>query len=206
MKRVFYLILISALSFTEGCAQKGFVKKGNMETNDSSLPLLDQAEAANKGQYGIAYRSLKTNETPLADSLPVGAIIAFAGQFNFSDQWQIAMGQTINDPTSPLNGKKVPDLNGAFSPFEASYLAGTLDSGTYNTKFGQNTIPADGQHTPSGNVTLNHGSPHPNGWDDRSTSNHLINTDLRMNPISAHTHNGDNRPRTHGVVFLIKIK
>jgi len=205
-KKTVYLTLAIGVFILAGCTNKGFVKYSSMHNIDSDIPLIEQAKIANQGQYKIGYRSLKSNETPLIDTLPIGTIIPFWGPFVFSDQWQIAMGQVIQDPASPLFKKKVPDLNGAFSPFETSYIAGTLDSRTYNKNFGRSDIPNDGEHIPSGTVQLQHGLPHPNGWNDRSSSNHLIIPKLKMNHVLPHAHKGENRPRTYGVVFLIKVK
>ena len=136
--------------------------------------------------------------------MPVGTIIAHFGPWQFSDKWQICMGQEIRDPDSPLYGRKVPDLNGAHAPFQATYIAGTLDIRTYNKKFGNNILPGSGTHSHGGRTGRGGGRSYGDADDERrhasSDHDHTISAD------GNHDHGGDNRPNTFGLIYLIRVK
>ena len=121
--------------------KEGFTLVGATKKIDSTLSLKDQAKEANKGQPDIEYKTLATGEKALVDSIPIGAILPHWGPWNFSSNWQICLGQKINDAASPLDGQRVPDLNGAHHPNSTTYIAGTLDTKTFRKFYGSNTIP-----------------------------------------------------------------
>ena len=46
---------------------------------------------------------------------PVGGIIMFSGRASeLPENWRVCRGQVVTDPSSPLNGKRLPDLRGLF--------------------------------------------------------------------------------------------
>jgi|GEM_PF-3191199 len=185
----------------------GFFQKGEMVDIDTTKPAIEQAEAANKGQYKLEYRKAKKSETPLLDALPVGAIIPYFGPWTFSDNWQLAIGQIVRDPESPLYDMKVPDLNGAYSPFEPTYLAGTLDTATLGQSFGSNTLKSAPKHTHTGKVSAAglrfRAKTAGNGWvANQAEHRHGFSTSEE----GAHNHGGDKRPQSYGIVYLIRVK
>lgn len=184
------------------CKQNGYVRTGDMLAPDQSLSLREQAEAANANAHDVAFGNVG-DATPLLDDIPVGAIIPHFGPWTFSANWQICMGQEIRDPESPLYGRRVPDLVGAHTPFQTTYLAGTLDTGTYNRTFGNNTSAAGGMHghgATSGGSRVGAGGD--NGGDQFFTH---MGHQHRVSDGGEHSH-GDNRPHTYGIVYLIRIK
>lgn len=200
---------IALFIVSSGCTQMGFVKTGKMIQLDNSESLIKQAESANHGQYKIEYKKLETEDIPLLDDIPIGAIIPFFGPWTFSDKWQVCMGQIINDPDSPLYGVKVPDLNGVHSPFETVYLAGTLDTKYYGKQFGSTNIPIQENHKHG--ATL--GRPSQVVSPDRNSSGGATNAagpghthTITINESGSHDHGGENRPRTFGLVYLIRVK
>lgn len=184
----------------------GFVKSSVMRI-DQRLPPLQQAALANKSQYQTSFTELTSDKNPLIDDLPIGTIIAYhvpPGGFQFSVRWQVALGQTISDPDSPFNGVAVPDLNGNTGQRVPTYLAGTLDSTKFGNPFGSDTLPIDGKHNHGGATQGVGGRSRADGGNDLKIpeSGHTHNIGM----ANDHDHGGDNKPRTHGIVYLIKIK
>jgi len=198
------------------CTHKGnindnraFVKKGEPVTVRSDKSLLENAKVANKGQYKIVYKNPGQQEVPLISELPVGAIIPFYGQWNFSDHWQIAMGQTIKDPESPLHGMNVPDLIGAESKSATMYLAGTIDKTFLGKVFGKNELPPMDNHTHSEKVkapTSTHAVDRNSSGPGEIVANRNHSHKVSSTPRGKHDHGGDNRPVSFGLVYLIKVK
>lgn len=203
MRLLFFIII---LIFT-GCAQKGFLKEGSMEIS-SSLLLMEQAELANNSQYKVSYKKIPNGEIPLIDDLPVGAVIPYVippGGFKFSDKWEIALGQTIEDPDSPFFQHKIPDLNGSHTPFRVMYIAGTLDVETYGNVFGRNDIPDKGNHSHTGDTAKSSEKTGTKGGTKEVAR--LIHThSFETKSAGNHNHGAENRPQTTGIVYLIKIK
>jgi len=192
------------------CVQKGFIKEGSMGQIDPSMTLTQKAEVANKEQYKLTYKKLKEEEISLLDDIPVGAIIPHWGEWNFSDRWQICMGQMINDTQSPLFGKKVPDLTSMTPAFhKPTYIAGTLDKKYFNKTFGSNNLPEEKAHTHESKIGANKSIVYP----DRNTIQRSTKSagpyhshTISVENAGKHDHGGDNKPHSFGLIYLIKIK
>jgi hypothetical protein len=188
------------------CGQKGFVKSGNMVQPDPSVSLAQKAEKVNNGQYKVVYKKLKKDDVVLLDDIPIGAIIPHWGNWEFSDRWQICMGQIINDTESPLYGKRVPDLTGKQKP---TYIAGTLEEEYFNKRFGKNYIPKEKAHMHKGKVAQNKSIVYPDKNTIRkatATAGPYHKHDISIKKAGAHDHGGDNKPYSFGLVYLIKVK
>ena len=192
------------------CGQKGFIKTGDMAQIDPSMTLAQKAEAVNKGQYKLAYENLKKEEVGLLDDIPVGAIIPHWGEWEFSDRWQICMGQVIDDTQSPLYGKKVPDLTGiSISEHKPTYIAGTLEEQYFNKTFGVNYLLEEKTHTHSAKIGQNKSIVHPDKntiQKDTPTAGPYHKHTISMDKAGGHDHGGDNKPHSFGLVYLIKVK
>jgi len=206
VKKYIQTVALGALILMAGCSQKGFVKNGEMVELDTTASLINQAKSANSGQYKISYQTLNVMDKPMLGDIPVGAIIPHWGKWEFSDRWQICLGQVIDDKESPFYGQRVPDLSGISQPI---YLAGSLNSQNYHKNFGKNSIPMDQGHTHSAKIGKNVSSIYV----DKNTVGRPIGVSsvghrhtISIKNSGAHNHGGDNRPLTFGLVYLIKIK
>lgn len=209
MKTLQSTILLMVLFLFSGCAQKGFVKSGQMIVLDDNDNLLVQAEKSNAGQYNLTYKKLDKNEYPLLDDIPVGAIIPYFGPWDFSDRWQFCIGQEIRDPDSPLYGRTVPDLMGGKTFEKVTYVAGTLDQKTLNTYIGDNKIPPQSNHGHPASTGGATGSVRPDknssgDYTKAASPNHTHS--VSVSGKGEHNHGGSNIPHSYTLVYLIRVK
>ena len=90
---------------------------------------------------------------PSVGMVPIGGVVAWfksiTGVPSLTAQFTECNGQTLSDPTSPLNGQVIPDLNGFLSGAVKRFLRGggagdgatspASDDGTGNTAGGSET-------------------------------------------------------------------
>ncbi len=192
------------------CGQKGFVKTGEMVQTNPSMTLAQKAETVNKGQYKLAYKNLKKKEVGLLDDIPIGAIIPHWGAWEFSDRWQICMGQVIDDIESPMHGEKVPDLTGiTIKDHKPTYIAGTLEEQYFNKTFGQNYLSKEAAHVHQAEIGANKSIVHPDKNTVQSSTpsaGPYHKHKITMEKTGEHDHGGDNKPHSFGLVYLIKVK
>jgi hypothetical protein len=122
--------------------------------------------------------------------VPVGTVIAFVGALNtLSPEWQPCDGRTINDPSSPFNGKKTPLL------MNDSFIMGVSAASAVGQPGGSNVIPSVGAHAHGGRTDVGgHTNWSPGSEFDIGSHvfnhTHGITTDAQ----GAHDHGGENRP------------
>ena len=135
--------------------------------------------------------------------VPVGAILPFAGSLDaLPSNWVPCDGRTVDDPSSPLNGSKVPDLT------DDRFLMGVGATSTVGVTGGANLITTDGSHGHSGTatdrVTQKTGSPR---YLDNSGNKGFKHTHpLSIRADGRHNHGGDNRPNFYAVRFIIRVR
>ncbi len=187
-------------------SNKGYYLSDAVAT-DENLDLRQQLDFTNKNLRELTYGKLPKKQKPMLDDLPIGAVIPFVippGGLNLSENRVISFGQKITDQESPFFGQKVPDLNGVFTPFQPTYIAGTLDSGKYRKYFGNNQLQNSNGHTHqvNGGASGAHGADNDNDLVAARSHNH----NYTSSNSGVHNHGGNNMPRTIGLVFIIRIK
>ena len=96
-----------------------------------SVPYAMRAEWANEAKTVEDKAITHAKIAPGAD-LPIGSVIAWhknlGGVPGLPPQYVECNGQALNDPSSPLNGQIIPNLNGAGRFLRGSSVAGTMQA------------------------------------------------------------------------------
>jgi len=161
------------------------------------VPSLDQLAAGLEDLHSGVLQAV-ANVFLYIDKLcypPVGAIIAWHKNFSngvppLLENWLECNGQMINDPTSPLHGVSLPNLNG-----ENRYLRG-------NTASGGTLGAPDHQHDFSGNT----GTPSATAGIGSSTGDVNAPDEAHTHGFSGTTDAASILPPTLEVVWIMRIK
>ena len=159
-------------------------------------------------------------------ALPIGAVLPFWGDpATLDTSWVVCDGRLISDATSPLNGKRAPQLVDMF-------MRGANGQAQLGTTGGRNSVPAHSHwFSSTGSVWLPNESGNGNGpfgsfspttaagWDNSKYS--LGRQSGSANPYNTHGHMGgsvgisgntlsagdfDNRPRYLAMHFIMRVK
>lgn len=219
LPQVKYLLVV-VVSLITACA---YVEKP--DTAESGSITIEAIRKANASPLKI--QRIFQSKRMMLDSLPVGSILPYYNEANLRlpDNWRFANGDTVEDPLSPLHGKKLPNL------LDERFLMGSIMS--LGGSGGTNKIAPDGEH---GHVasseragTHNHtgrtGLEYDNGRvlelrEDGEirvrlvdqAHRHTLSNDgghthgVSVEPAGVHDHGGDARPNWYGVLYIIKIK
>ena len=159
-------------------------------------------------------------------ALPIGAVLPFWGDpATLDTSWVLCDGRLISDATSPLNGKRAPNLIETF-------MRGANGQAQLGATGGRDSVPAHSHwFSSTGSVWLPNESGNGNGpfgsfspttaagWDNSKYS--LGRQSGSANPYNTHGHMGgsvgisgntlaagdfDNRPRYLAMHFIMRVK
>ena len=159
-------------------------------------------------------------------ALPIGAVLPFWGDpATLDTSWVLCDGRLISDATSPLNGKRAPNLIETF-------MRGANGQAQLGATGGRDSVPAHSHwFSSTGSVWLPNESGNGNGpfgsfspttaagWDNSKYS--LGRQNGSANPYNTHGHMGgsvgisgntlaagdfDNRPRYLAMHFIMRVK
>lgn len=188
-----------------------------------TVPYSHQAQTVPDGSITAE----KIAEGAIPPGVPVGTVISWwrtdASTPLPAGEWAFADGSIVNDPASPINGKKLPDLRNRF-------VMG-VDSSQIGTNGGANSLEMSHSHTVNSHTHTVNGetsevyrtwdggywaksgdeyrfavNTYGNAWYYRH--DHMVNlttsaTETNTNSFSL---SFDNRPEYVGLVYLVKIK
>jgi hypothetical protein len=195
------------------------------ETPKISTVTLQAISDANA--HPLKIRRVLQSRRMALDTLPVGSIVPFynASSLAIPENWRFCNGDVVNDPRSPLNGTRLPNL------IDDRFLAGSASG--YGEEGGSNTLTADGEH--NHDALSSRAGIHSHGGTTGVSQNngrvreleaegeirvrlvdqahrHAITPDgghvhaITVQPAGIHDHGGDRRPEWFGVLYIIKIK
>jgi hypothetical protein len=160
------------------------------------VPSLDQLAAGLEDLHSGVLQAV-ANVFLYIDKLcypPVGAIIAWHKNFSngvppLPENWRECNGQMLNDPTSPLHGVTLPDLNG-----ENRFLRGSNTSGNL---YGDPTHA----HTYAGTIDATVDTVEVQGG-----SGQFVAATTHVHTYGGQTDAADTIPPSMEIVWIIRIK
>lgn len=164
-------------------------------------------------------------EIPAVD-MPVGAIVPFFGDEGFlPDNWALCVGQKINDPASPLNGKTVPNMSGKFArgassvspvgttgghdhtPNHTHHVQGVTRSVWFGIESGNGYSTAYNPASRAQGFNRNHFNLGVAKGDDNPYRSHgHMNGSASISTMSGLAGGIDNRPAFVSLNYIIRIK
>lgn len=161
----------------------------------------------------------------LLGNVPVGTILPYFGSINdLTEGWVVSNGSTVDDPDSPLNGQKLPNLQGMFlrgaTSQEPLGTAGGRDGfGNHSHHFSDRSSVWIPMVSGNGYATAYNPVTRASAFDNSlrnltapANNNNPYNTHGHMDgyaSVSGRTNGAgghDNRPRFVSVNYIIRIK
>lgn len=156
----------------------------------------------------------------LNQAIPVGAVLPWHKSLFYSpatlpSNWVECNGQTLDDADSPLDGRQIPDLNGATDEHggKGLFVRGGTASGTYQEDQMQSHKHNDSGHTHVYKTrNFYGGGGGQSGSNYYGDYNHNINTGYAnlTDPVESSggvvRHGNETRPANMSMVWIMRIK
>ncbi len=162
---------------------------------------------------------LKNGVSLFSPAMPIGTMLSWhktlVGFAVLGEEWWECNGQIVVDPSSPLNGKQLPDLNHA-----RRFLRGGTESGIEE----EDSFKKHKHTGTTGGQSVNHIHTYTGSWKDHCTGYGPVSklmqyvsgtTPSTSTNTKGHTHTyntseiGDNletKPKNMSVVWIIKVR
>ena len=155
------------------------------------------------------YRINPVAQPPIG--VPIGIILPYVGPLAaLPAQWAPCDGRLLIDPQSQFHNQHLPNLTQSGARAKGVFLMGVDAPDDVNSPFGSNNLAPDGRHSHTGRTGTADisGFTHDHAF-EAEEGDHLHDHShaLAIDAADAHTHNdGDNRPSSLGVHFIIRVK